>query len=249
MTAFTLRRHLFCQVEAKRICSLVMRTVVLLLAMLSAPALADTQTVWKWVDKEGVTHYSDRPMPGATKMELSTGNTTTTASPPPPPPPSRSSRQSEPSEVQYSTFAITSPAPGESIVNTGGVVQVDVQLEPRLQPGHTLQVYLDGRAIDGAPNGTSYSLTDVPRGEHTLVAVITDPRGTRLLSSEPVTFFVRQTSIAKPPVGPALRNPSRPRTGASVRNKLRSSQPTYADLNGAATKTVDPRTNRLAKKP
>ena len=49
-----------------------MRTTLLLLALLAGPALA-AQTVWKWVDSNGVTHYADRPVPGATRMELSGG--------------------------------------------------------------------------------------------------------------------------------------------------------------------------------
>ena len=49
-----------------------MRTTLLLLALLAGPVLAN-QTVWKWVDENGVTHYADRPVPGAVKMEISSG--------------------------------------------------------------------------------------------------------------------------------------------------------------------------------
>ncbi|NLG77928.1 MAG: DUF4124 domain-containing protein [Xanthomonadaceae bacterium] len=224
-----------------------MRTALILLAMLAAPALAGAQTVWKWVDEQGVTHYSDRPMPGATKMELSVGRTGTVPPSAAPPSPTSSSRTTPTSGPRYSTIAITSPQPDETIVNTGGVVQVSVALEPALRSGHNLQLYLDGTLVEGALNATSYTLTEVPRGEHTLVAVITDQQGERLQSSEPVTFYVRQTSIANPPVGPALRNPPRPRPGRTS-NKLPSTQPSYADLNGARTATVDPRTNRPPQK-
>lgn len=222
-----------------------MRTVLLLLAMLAMPALANAQTVWKWVDEQGVTHYSDRPMPGATKMELSVGRTGTVS--PPPSTPRPSPRRSERAGASYATLAITTPSQGESIVNTGGLVQVNVQLEPYLRPGHNLQVYFDGQLLEGAsPNATSYSLMEVPRGEHTLQAVVTDSSGARLQSSDTVTFYVQQTSsIANPPVGPALRNPPRPRAS----NKMPARQPSYADLGGARTAKVDPRTNRPPKKP
>ncbi len=220
-----------------------MRTVLLLLAMLATPALADAQTVWKWVDEQGVTHYSDRPTPGATKMELSVGGTGATESPPPAPLPSP--RESSRSGPPYTTIAITTPSQGESIVNTGGAVQVSVQLEPYLRPEHNLHVYLDGQRIEGSPNATSYSLSEVPRGEHTVEAVVTDRRGARLQSSGRVTFYVRQTSIANPPTGPTLRNSPRPRAS----NKLPPKQPSFADLSGTRTTTVDPRTNRPPKKP
>lgn len=247
VTAFTLRRHLFCQAEAKRICSGVMRTVLLLLAMLVGPVLADAQTVWKWVDEHGVTHYSDRPMPGASRMELSVGKTgTVPPSAEPPAPPPSSARQ--PAGPPYQVLSITSPASGESIVNTGGQVQVSVRVEPALRPGHSLDIYLDGQRAGGeASTATSRTLTEVPRGEHTLTAVVVDGRGNRVQESQRVTFYVRQTSIANPPVGPALRHPprARPRPGAS--NKTAATQPSYADLNGARRLPIDPRTNRPAK--
>lgn len=232
-----------------------MRTVLLLLAMLAAPALVSAQTVWKWVDDNGVTHYSDRPVPGATKMELSAGSRgtseSTPQSPPPSPslPPPRSNAQQERASA-YRRLRITKPAPEESIVNTGGVVQVTVQIDPALRPEHEVHLYLDGQRAQNATGGdSSFVLAEVPRGEHTLTAVITDRRGNRVLESERVTFYVRQASIANPPVGPGLRNPPRQRTGAA--NKLPSQQPSYADLNGARSAAVDPRTNRPAtpKKP
>jgi hypothetical protein len=221
-----------------------MRTVLLLLAMLAMPLLASAQSVWKWVDEQGVTHYSDRPMPGATRVELSVGRTGTVA--PSPPPPSRSTRRTDRDGPTYETLAITTPSQGESIVNTGGLVQVNVQLVPSLRTGHNLQVYFDGQLLEGSfPNATSYSLMEVPRGEHTLQAVVTDSRGARVQSSDSITFYVQQTSIANPPVGPALRNPPRPRAS----NKLRTQQPSYADLGGRRTAKVDPRTNRPPTKP
>ncbi|MFO7304602.1 MAG: DUF4124 domain-containing protein [Gammaproteobacteria bacterium] len=220
-----------------------MRTVLLLLAMLAGPALAaGTQTVWKWVDEHGVTHYSDRPVPGASQMEVSVGKIGTVPPSPEPPPPLRPSTP-EPAGPPYEVLAITSPAPEEAIVNTAGQVQVSVRLEPALRPGHNLDIYLDGRRVESeSRTATSRTLTEVPRGEHTLVAVVFDGRGNRVQESEPVKFYVIQTSIAKPPVGPALRTPQqRARPGAA--NKRLSAQPSYADLNGPRTLPVDPRTN------
>jgi hypothetical protein len=192
-----------------------MRTVLLLLAIFAASALANAQTVWKWVDEHGVTHYSDRPVPGATKMELSAGSSSTTTIATPPPgssAPPRERPQRGQAGPLYQTLAIASPTSGESIINTGGLVQVSIRLEPALQSDHELHVYLDGRRIESdVRNATEYSLTEIPRGEHMLVAAVTDRRGHRVQESERVTFYVRQTSIANPPVGPALRNPPSPR--------------------------------------
>ncbi len=60
-----------------------MRTVLFLLAFLAIPAFA-AQVVWKWVDGDGVTHYSDRAVPGATRMEISGGGERSATSAPTP---------------------------------------------------------------------------------------------------------------------------------------------------------------------
>lgn len=217
-----------------------MRTTLLLLALLAGPVLA-SQTVWKWVDENGVTHYADRPVPGAIKMEISSGksssesrsfgSTTTTTQP------------ADTGPV-YRNFEIWKPGNDETIPNTGGQVTVNVRVEPALQPGHSLYLYLDGRLVEGFPANTlSFDLKEVPRGMHRVLAVISDGRGTRVQETEPVSFTVRQESVAQPPVGPALRPPPKPQPRPRTSNKLPTSQPTYAALNGGRA-AIDPTTNR-----
>lgn len=221
-----------------------MRTALFVLVVLAAPAFA-AQTVWKWVDEHGVTHYSDRPVPGATKMEIASGNRAET--PAPPAVTTSSPEQQTLSGPPYRNFEIWKPAAGESIVNTGGQVTVNVRVDPNLQAGHGLYLYLDGRLVEGfPPNAASYELKDVPRGAHRAVAVITDRRGERIQESDPVVFYVRQTSIANPPVGPVLRPKPKPRTGAA--NKLPRRQPSYATLNGERS-AIDPATNAPLRQP
>lgn len=224
-----------------------MRTALLLiLAFAATTVLANSQTVWKWVDEKGVTHYSDRPVPGATKLELNVGThtgagaTSQSASP-------NSSfgtpQTAAPAGPAYHNFEIWKPANEESIVNTGGAVTVNIRVDPALQEGHTLRLLIDGRLIDGStPNATSYELSNMPRGTHTAFAQIFNENGQRIQETEHVTFFVRQESIANPPVGPALRPPPKPQPRGAA-NKLLTTQPSYAALNGASP-VIDPRTNK-----
>lgn len=219
-----------------------MRTTLLLLALLAGPVLAG-QTVWKWVDENGVTHYADRPVPGAVKMEISSGTTSAASN--------SSSFGSRTTTTQpadtgpvYRNFEIWKPGNEETIPNTGGQVTVNVRVDPGLQPGHSLYLYLDGRLVEGFPANTlSFDLKDVPRGTHRVLAVINDGRGTRVQETEAVTFTVRQESIAQPPVGPALRPPPKPQPRPGASNKLSTSQPTYAALNSGRA-AIDPVTNR-----
>lgn len=215
------------------------------------------QTVWKWVDANGVTHYSDRPVPGAVRMELNVGRSVTSSSssadaPAASSPSSATSTSASsaaetgPAAATYNNFEIWSPADGETIPNTGGAVTVEVRVDPNLRFGHQLHLYLDGKLVEGfAPNITSFDLTEVPRGVHSAVAIISDASGKRLQQTSPVVFTVRQASIAQPPVGPALRQPPKSRPGAS--NKLPASQPSYVSLNGERP-VIDARTNTPVKK-
>lgn len=224
-----------------------MRTALLILLAISAPALAN-QIVWKWVDEKGVTHYSDRPIPGAIRIELSTGNRWDSAADTATPAPGtqQPAQQARPLAA-YRNVEIWKPSNEEVIINTGGRVPVNVRVEPALQRNHSLNLYLDGQLLQGLPtNATSHELQDVPRGTHSIVATVEDSDGNRIVQTAPVSFTVRQDSIATPAVGPALRpQPPKRRPGA---NKLPSSQPSYADLNGAP-RPVDPATNAPAPPP
>ena len=57
-----------------------MRIVLLLCALAATPVLAN-QPIWKWVDERGVTHYSDRPVPGATQVNVTTAPRSTDGRP------------------------------------------------------------------------------------------------------------------------------------------------------------------------
>jgi|SRR5688572_26865335 len=218
-----------------------MRTALyVLIALTTLPAVAG-QTVWKWVDEKGVTHFSDQPVPGATKMELGSSSPASAEPAPSYTPPPTATRSTGPA---YSRLAIESPQQDESIINTGGKVTVRVAATPSISRGHVVTLYLDGaRVEDFPPTGTSHDLAEVPRGTHTLKVVVSNEQGQLIQESQPTTFHVRQESIAKPPVGPNLRNQARPRTSG---NKMRTSQPTYQALNGGRAQ-IDPNTNLPVK--
>jgi Domain of unknown function (DUF4124) len=223
-----------------------MRTaLLLLLAFAAAAASANTQTVWKWVDEKGVTHYSDRPVPGATKLELNvgtqTGSSAQNARPADPGTPSDTTSVTP--GPAYRNFEVLKPANDETIVNTGGAVTINFLVDPALQSGHTLRLLLDGKLVDGPPNATSYEMANVPRGQHVAIGQIFDEAGRRIQETQRVTFYVRQESIAQPPVGPALRPaPPKPQPRGAA-NKLPGSQPSYSALSGARP-VIDPRTNK-----
>ncbi len=171
-----------------------MRIALILYGVLLAAAAS--ATTYKWVDEKGVTHYSDRPEPGAQVVELQQAQTFEAPSTPTPRPTTRNPQASE--AVQYQ-LEVWKPENDETFANTGNRASVRLRLEPELQDGHTIWLYLDGKRVDGLPgNSDSYELTDVPRGTHTLTVVVADRGGKALISSPTITFHLRQPSLLAP---------------------------------------------------
>ena len=217
-----------------------MRTALYVLLALAAPAFAG-QTVYKWVDEKGVTHFSDQPVNGAEKVELSSGPSRSSEAASSYSPPARQDTTTQKGPA-YGRFVVESPQQDESIVNTGGAVRVSLASSPALGSGHVVALYLDGaRVEDFAPTAMSHDFSNMPRGTHTVKAIVSTIQGKALQETPLVTFHVRQESAARPPVGPALRNNNN-KPGRSAGNKMRTGQPSYSALNGGMPK-MNPRTN------
>jgi hypothetical protein len=174
-------------------------------ALCCAAAGADAATtLYKWVDANGVTHYSDRPEPGAERIKVASAQTYKSG-PAPRADQSRAQPYREAPRAGYTHLEIMGPADGAVLWNTGGHIDVSATLEPDLASVHQLWFVLDGKSQQAPPDGNA-SL-EVVRGEHTLVATVTDSAGNELISSAPVSFVVRQKSIEPPPQGPSLPKP------------------------------------------
>jgi hypothetical protein len=187
-----------------------MRCILVVLLMCCAVG-AHAAEVWRWVDDNGVVHFSDRPRPGAERVELNPAQTFTP--PPVPARPERSSAQEQAAQAdqegpRYTGLRVVSPSAGETLWNIGGQLNVRLEVEPGLAPGHQLRVLLDGQRVETPRGATQFTLSEVYRGEHTLSASVMDERGRELVASEPVTFYVQQASLQNPNRPPA---PNRPR--------------------------------------
>lgn len=182
-----------------------MRILILMLLAVSSIAAADE--VYRWVDKDGQVHYSDRPHEGAEIVTLSKAQT---FSMPAVKPTQRTKGKQDNSQKtdSYSSVTIASPAPDEVLWGTDGKVKVSVSVQPQLRRGHRLMVYLDNKAVARLTgNQREAELTEVFRGEHTLRAEVLDSTGSVVAKSNSAPFTVKQTSIQNP------NNPNRPTPG------------------------------------
>lgn len=166
-----------------------MRTLLLLAVALSGAAQAE---VYKWVDKDGVTHYSDRPQPGSEKIVVAPAQGYEA-----PKTPSASGTVSTPTPA-------TAALPAQSDGNC-----------PLLSPldGETLQnvpfLTFTYRSIDTAKavlvlndkrytaQGTAGFIKVEPavRGSYEAKLQFLNASGAVVCSAPRITFFVRQPSV------------------------------------------------------
>jgi hypothetical protein len=172
-----------------------MRKWLILLSALSGTA-ASAAPAWTWVDANGTVHYSDRPVPGARQVELSSAQAVGTRAREGGP---RALGQPEAGAASaYQSIEILSPADQETLWNIGTLLPVQVRFQPALQPGHRYDVLLDGQRRNVNTVASRVTLPDVFRGTHTVQIVVIDAQGTELARSEPRTFIVQQTSTQNP---------------------------------------------------
>ena len=187
-----------------------MRTALIVVAglVVSLAAQAQSQDIYKWVDKDGVVHYSDQP--GSPDAELVPYPGLGYAPPEDAEPPElyQSERRDEPPVgPTYQTLRVLSPSQDE--VFYGGDVSVSVQLEldRDLRPGDSVVVFLDGERVQESA-ALSATLTGLARGTHFVRAAVTDENGSAVITSPQVTFHLRQATIAGPAAGPAAHHPA-----------------------------------------
>jgi len=173
-----------------------MRNIVFIILLLGTGA-AFAQT-YRWVDEDGVVHYSDRPVEGAQEVTIDYVRPSATPSPPR----TYERRESEAEDAAaeegrplYESLEIGSPAEEATVWNNQGQLTVSLALQPGLQPGHRVRVYLDGTPTDAS--STTVLLQNVYRGTHTLQAEVLDSNGNMVMRSQPRRFFVQQTSVLR----------------------------------------------------
>jgi hypothetical protein len=170
---------------------------LLLTVFLLVGAAAGATEIYRWVDSDGVVHFSDRPTEGAERMELQEPQIIS-----PPAVRTRRSNSGEEGESadtdRYRTLEIVSPGQEEVLWNIEGQLDVSMRLQPRLQAGDRVSLFLDDQEVDMNPRSLQVQLNEVGRGVHVLRAEVRDVGGTVLIRSQTRTFVVQQTSILNP---------------------------------------------------
>lgn len=174
-----------------------------LMLLLPAAMAAD---IYKRVDANGNVQFSDRPFPGAEKIEVEAAQTYSA----PTRPAVRSNPSGAPEEFKYERCAIIAPANDQVFLNESSA-SIAWQLVPSLRPGDVVQLIYDGGVMSGvSPGAMAFTIAPVFRGTHTVAVSVQDREGKVLCRSPEVTFHVRQPSVLSPG-NPANRPRPQPR--------------------------------------
>jgi Domain of unknown function (DUF4124) len=176
--------------------------------LLAVSASASSATVYKWVDDNGVVHFSDQPNPKAQKLTIAGAQTygaqaAAVAAPP------AAAAAAPPAPAATPVCVIDTPAAGQAFLDTfsisGHVTLANVGREAQA----TLR--MDGLDISAllGPNG-SFAVSQVERGDHTLTLQVTDAHGAVTCEGTAVTFSIRQRSAVAPGVPTVPGAPTAP---------------------------------------
>jgi hypothetical protein len=181
-----------------------MRTIIALLAVLLGGAVM--AQAYRWVDEDGVVHFSDVPTEGAERIELPHSDRPRSPAPAP-----RRTAQStaaaataesaaeEPAAVfKYESIEVVQPAPEETLWNIEGVLNVALRVTPALRSEDTVRVIFDGEQRM-TTNSSSFQVQEVWRGVHNIQVEIVDSTGRLMARSLPNRFYVQQNAIGSLP--------------------------------------------------
>jgi len=168
--------------------------VLPLLILLGACTSAAASTVYKWVDDNGVVHFSDQPNPKAQKIEIAGAQTYGAPAPSAAPPPAAAA---DPAAAAPPVCVIDTPASGQVFLDTFSITGHVTLAHVGPVGSSTPVLRMDGTDISTALSQSgSFTLNQVPRGEHTLTLQVISDRGDVTCQAAAVIFSIRQRTAA-----------------------------------------------------
>ena len=176
---------------------------LLLLSVVFLLAGAASAEFYKSVDEDGNIVYSDTPTPGAERLKPPPISTVESLPKPEQPSETEAKAGEEAGEeaakkppTRYTKFAIASPGNDATIWDNTGAVPVSLLLEPPLdiQNGHSVWVYVDGKAVVRKSQSMVQPLSGIDGGAHKIRAEIRDENRKTLKRTQSITVHMKRTS-------------------------------------------------------
>jgi hypothetical protein len=173
-------------------------TALALLMMAGSPLLLSA--TYRWVDAKGVVHYSDRPQPGAEKVQLPPAQTYTNdrASSN-----AASAAESVPPVVAATAAAQEMLAAGECMITSPQDEQTynnasSVMIAAKGPTGGEIRLMLDGGVVQKGIS-PEFLVNPIDRGMHRALVIFMTQGGGEQCRTKPVTFYIRKPSVLRPP--------------------------------------------------
>ncbi|PMH28800.1 nitrogen regulation protein NR [Vibrio lentus] len=179
---------------------------ILFLIGLTVAFSCSAQTVYTWVDEDGVLHFSDTPtdqgakslrLPDvqasapAPKFEASTpvdaAASTTTKTPAK----AKTTEREAPTQL---TLTMLTPIHDQTIRSNRGLIPIQIELNRKLGIGEQLQLMLDGRRYGAPQTQPTWELKGIDRGTHT-IAIQAHRSGKLIASTSPVTVYLHRATL------------------------------------------------------
>lgn len=165
---------------------------------------------YKSVDEQGNIVYSDTPTPGAEQLTPPPISTVESK-----PVPKESDKELQKTDeagsdepvkkppTKYTKFSIVTPKNNDTIWDNAGSVPVSLLLEPPLdtENGHSVWVYVDGKAMIRKSQSLVQPLSGIERGAHKIRAEIRTEARKTLKRTQNITVHLKRAS-AIPRGGP-----------------------------------------------
>lgn len=158
--------------------------------VLTWPASA---AIYRYTDARGNQVYTNQPPDGQPAEAIQLQNPNLIAPPGAAPAPA----VPEAGVQQGYELRVAGVADGSSLRSNTGDLLVSVETTPALRQGHVLVLLLDGKAVAEPGRVTSFPLSGLDRGEHSLQAVVSGAEG-EVQRSAAVHFTLQRSSLNSP---------------------------------------------------
>ncbi len=169
----------------------ILTTTLTSLILLASPSPFASE-VYRIVDAEGQVTFTDSPAANTKAETVDLPKINIAIAPQPRTIEGESESTGE--ETPYTSARITQPLNNATIPPGQTAVAVTLALEPALQEGHLVQLYIDGRAQGSATASTTFSVSNLNRGEHKVYIEVLGGDKKRKAKAKTITFHVKQHS-------------------------------------------------------
>lgn len=172
----------------------VMKNILLnsLLIFTSFCAFTASAALYKGLDADGNTVYSDTPFMDAEKFTpppISVVDTPREAAD------KKAVEDDKPAEFKYMSFDIVSPTNNQTIHNDPDI-NVSLNLKPGLntEKNHSIWLLVDGKPVVKNAQDLSLQIGRLDRGAYNLQAQVRDEDGKEVVKTRAILIFVKQAS-------------------------------------------------------